>query len=166
MPSSKGAEIDTPFGLDAKARKMELNSGGSLLLFTSTFSGGGSGTLSALALLAYKSDGRMTNILPKVAVTNQSEYRIWSLPALSPVPVLVTADFYWSKGETHFADHRYSVTGYVFDVQTGRYVERLRYVTTKKHPGLDNADTIMVLEREKAEILRRLADVEGVRRMP
>lgn len=40
------------------------------------------------------------------------------------MPVLVTADFVWSEGETHFSQHRYRITSYVYDKQAGRYVQR------------------------------------------
>ena len=58
---------------------------------------------------------RLINLLPNVRVTNQSEYHFWNLPALSAMPVLVTADFVWSEGETHFSQHRSRITSYVYN---------------------------------------------------
>lgn len=146
-----------PFGLDAKARLVGTASGVSLIIFTAESSSGGSGSLTILALLDAR-DGRLQNLLPEVKVSNQSEYRFWNLPNVSAMPVLVTADFVWDfdKGETHFAHHRYRITSFVYDKQTGRYVQRDKFVTVKKYPGLDEVDELKVLEPEKAAIIARL----------
>jgi hypothetical protein len=45
---------------------------------------------------------------------------------------------------------------YVFDPKLGRYQQRIQYVTAKKYPGLDDSDSIRVLDAEKAAILTRL----------
>jgi hypothetical protein len=144
-----------PFGLDAKARPVEMASGGSLVLFTAESSSGGSGSLTVLALLDIRG-GRLQDLLPEVKVTNQSEYRFWNLPNISVMPVLVTADYVWADGETHFAHHRYRITSFLYDKQTGRYLQRNQYVTGKKYPGLDAAEEIKVLEPERASILAKL----------
>src|ERR1019366_8791833 len=146
---------DPPFGLDAKAEVVKLASGSSLILFTAESSSGGSGSLTIIALLE-NHGGRLENLLPKVAVTNQSEHRVWDLPSISTMPVLTTADFIWADGETHFARHLYRITSYVYDKNAGRYIQRDDFVTGKKYPGLDEADAVKVLEPEKAAIVARL----------
>jgi hypothetical protein len=151
---------DAPFGLSPKAQTIAELDGQDLTLFTATFSGGGSGDLTNFALLVVK-DGGFVNLLPKVQLTNQSEYQIWSLPQFSKFPVLVTADFIWdfealkaSNGqqETHFARHQYSVRAFVFDTTSGQYLKRIDYTTQKKYPGLDEVDSIHVLDPEKPAI--------------
>jgi hypothetical protein len=146
-----------PYGLDAKAQPVELASGGSLILFKAESSSGGSGSLTILALLDNRGE-RLQNLLPDVELTNQSEYRVWNLPNGSAMPVMVTADFIWDfdTGETHFSHHRYRVKIFVYDKQAGHYLQRDQYVTTKKYPGLDEADEVKVLEPERAAILARL----------
>ena len=144
-----------PFGLNATARDVKLTTGATLVLFTAESSAGGSGSLTSIALLENRS-GQLIDLLPTVTVTNQSEYRVWNLPTISAMPILITADYVWSAGETHFARHRYRITGYVYDKQAGRYVQRSEYVTEKKYVGLDERDAIRVLEPEKAMILKRL----------
>lgn len=146
-----------PFGLDAKVRPIGIANGGSLILFTAESSSGGSGSLTILALLDIRG-GRLQNLLPEVKISNQSEYRLWNLPNISAMPVVVTADFIWDfdKGETHFAHHRYCITSFVYDKQAGRYLQRDQYVTGKKYPGLDDADEIKVLEPERATVLAKL----------
>jgi hypothetical protein len=128
------------------------------------FSGCGSGTLTHFSLLMVR-DGEFVNLLPKVELTNQSEYKLWSLPQISNVPVLVTADYIWDykdmeksnyTEETHFAHHRYTISLYIFEFKSGRFIQRLQYATTKKYPGLDDADGISVLESERPTILSKL----------
>ena len=147
---------DAPFGLDPKAQDIGKLDGKYLTLFTSTFSGGGSGNLTNFALLAVR-NGDLVNILPKVQLTNQSEYKIWNLPQISNSPVIATADFVWNFAqETHFAHHQYTIEVFVFNVGTGHYVQRLKYTTTRKYPGLDDAASIRVLDAEKQTLLSKL----------
>ncbi len=129
------------------------------------FSGCGSGTLTDFALLTVR-DGEFVNLLPRVRLTNQSEYKLWSLPQFSKLPILLTADFIWDfetmqksnfNEETHFASHRYHIEVFAFDARSGRYLQKVHYETTKKYPGLDEADKIRVLDPEKPVILAKLA---------
>ena len=90
-PPSNEAYI---FGLEPKAKAVGRLDGKELTLFTAMFSGCGSGTLTYFSLLAVR-DSEFVNLLPKVELTNQSEYKLWSLPHYSSLPVLVTADFIW-----------------------------------------------------------------------
>jgi len=158
-PSDKYA-----FGLDPKARKIAQIDGRDITLFTATFSGGGSGDLTSLALLEERA-GELVDLLPVVQLTNQSEYKFWSLPDFSSLPVLVTADFVWDfkameasnyTEETHFAHHRYGISVYIYDEKTQRFLERIDYITRKKYAGLDDVDSIHVLSAERSVILAKL----------
>lgn len=73
------------------------------------------------------------------------------------MPILVTADFNWANGETHFGDHLYTVTAYLFDKNTGKYVRQFNYVTSKKYSGIDSADAIKILQPERDTIIQKLA---------
>jgi hypothetical protein len=152
------------FGLEPKTQVVAKLGGKDLILFTATFSGGGSGLLTNFALLTTRND-ELVNLLPEVQLTNQSEYRLWNLPRISGMPVLATADFIWDfkamkesnyTEETHFSRHRYTINVYIFDPKNGRYLQRLSYATTKKYPGLDDGDGIRVLNAERTAILARL----------
>jgi len=44
----------------------------------------------------------------------------------------------------------------VFDAKSGQYLQKVHYETTKKYPGLDDADAIKVLDAEKAVIMAKL----------
>jgi len=145
------------FGFDPHWKVLRVPGGKTSLLFSATFSGGGSGTLTRYAIL--RADERhITNLLPEVALTNASEEAVWKDSNLSPYPVLVTADFDWdmAAGETHFAKHRYFVNVYRFDTKQDVYVNAITYRTSKKYDSLDDADTIHVIAPERSEILRRL----------
>ncbi len=147
------------FGMDPVSER-ELVGGGSVIFFLATFSGGGSGTLERAALLRYQADGKIVNLLPYVAVTNQSQRQMWSMPGISNYPVLVTADFRWdfAAKETHFSRHFYDVTAYRYNPTKDGYVQAFTYVTKKRYPGLDEADRFRVLGPERDEIVRRLKD--------
>ena len=121
------------------------------------FSGCGSGTLTSVSLLSVKNRAFL-NLLPEVHLTNQSEYKLWRLPQISSLPILATADFNWDfkAEETHFAAHRYHIEAFVFDSKSGRFLQRVRFDTAKKYPGLDEVDEIRVLEAEKPTIMSKL----------
>jgi hypothetical protein len=144
-----------PFGLDPKTQEIKPGSGKRLILFTAESSTNGSGSLKILALLEDRNN-QMIDLLPRVTLSNQSEYSFWDLPGLSPMPVLITADFVWAESETHFAHHRYRITSYVYDKQKGLYARRDQYVTAEQYPGLDESDAVEVLAPEKPIILSRL----------
>jgi len=151
------SDKDYTFGMEPKATPVGKLGGQPLVLFSAMFSGCGSGTLTDYSLLTIRA-GEFANLLPKVRLTNQSEYRLWALPQISNLPILATADFIWDfkADETHFAAHRYHVEAFVFDTKSGRYVQRVCFDTAKKYPGLDEVDQIRVLEAERAVILAKL----------
>jgi hypothetical protein len=150
------------FGLEPKAQTIGTLDGHDLILFTATFSGGGSGELTNFALLEER-PGEFFNLLPAVQLTNQSEFKFWSLPQFSSLPILATADFVWDlkSEETHFAPHHYSVNVYGFDPKLSRYVQRVHYITTTKYPGLDDSESIRVLDAEKQAILAKMQPGPG-----
>jgi hypothetical protein len=114
--------------------------------------------LGRLVLLQYEGDGKFVDLLPYVAVTNQSNRAMWTLPEFSEFPVLVTADFLWDfdAGETHYANHHYQISAYGFNATTRRYTELLSYKTTHRYPGEDDVNHVRVLGPEREQILRRL----------
>jgi hypothetical protein len=159
MPSNPGyssGSVVYNYGLDPRSERLSLKSGGSLVFFSAQFSGGGSGTLDSVAILRYESGGKIVNLLPFVGVTNQSDRFMWAVQEASSFPILVTADFYWMDGETHFAEHFYTVSAFRFNAQTDRYAKAFSYRTSKKYPGLDEVDQVHVLGPERGEILRLL----------
>jgi hypothetical protein len=159
MPSNGGyskGSVVYDFGLDPQASRLPLASGGSIVLFSATFSAGGSGSLDRLAFLRYNDDGTIIDLLPLVGLTNQSERATWLISKLSNYPILLTADFDWMQGETHFARHYYVVSAYRFDPATDKYSRVFRYKTSRKYAGLDETDAVRVIEPERAEIMQRL----------
>jgi hypothetical protein len=126
--------IEFKFGLEPKTERASVQGGGSLILFSSTFSGGGSGTLDELALLRCERDGTMRNLLPVVQLTEQGDRAIWQLASVSPMPVLVTADYVWGDGESHFVQHIFEIRAYLYDLASQSYVEKMRYRTSRRYP--------------------------------
>ena len=146
------------FGLEPRAERLALTSGGSWIFFSAVFSAGGSGTLTRFAVLRYIENGRVgriENLLPWVGATNVSDWAMWALPEVSVYPVLVAADFVWGKEETHFAPHFFVIRAWRFNPNSDRYAKVFEYQTTKKYGGGDSAP-VRVLGPEREEIIRRL----------
>ncbi len=99
----------------------------------------------------------MKNLLPVVQLTEQSDHAIWQLQSISPMPVLVTADYVWGKGETHFEKHAFEIRAYLYDFSKGNYSEKMRYRASGRYPSFDETDRVQVLIPERAEIIRRLS---------
>lgn len=145
----------TPFALRSKSQRIKLDNGGSLVLFNAN-SGGGSGSSDRYVLLRYDSDGRLTNLLPKVIVTNQADVAVWNLPTVSILPVILTADALWEDGG-HYSPHFFEVRVYIYDPVGDKYKLRTRYRTPHRHPGIDNEEQQPeVLEKERERIIRAL----------
>jgi hypothetical protein len=145
------------FGLEPKAVDIGNLDGQPLTLFSATFSGCGSATLTGYSLLAVRS-GEFANLLPTVGLSNQSELKVWHLSQISSFPIVVTADFIWDfdAKETHFAPHRYEIAAYVFDIKSGSYRQEMTFKTEAKFPGLDDVDNIAVLENQRPIIIAKL----------
>lgn len=143
------------FSFEPHAELVRIAPGRNGVLFRATASAGGSGSLTSLALLDFDGE-ELRNLLPTIALTNQSQYAFWREPGISPAVLLVTADYVWGAGETHFAPHRYRVTVYGFREGVGRYRQLERYTTTRKYAGLDDVNEISVLGPERPAILVRL----------
>lgn len=79
MPSNGGyseGSVVYDYGLEPKAERLPMKGGGSLVLFSAQFSGGGSGTLDSLVILRHEGVGKIVNLLPFVGITNQGERAI------------------------------------------------------------------------------------------
>lgn len=131
MPALNNGEVTYDFGLEPHARLLRTRTGESWWLFDATFSGGGSGTLTRYAVVRKDAHG-IGNILPPLALTNQSELEVIDQPSLSPYPLIATADFIWAAGESHFSRHRYDVNVWEYDPAGMQFKSALRYSTNRK----------------------------------
>lgn len=145
-----------PLGMNPEVHEVKLTLGATLELFSATFSAGGSGSITGVALLKYQRNGQLLDLTPTLNRSNQSDLKVWNVSGVSSWPVLAMADYKWMDGESHFASHFYTVRAYLFDKGSNTYVCRLSYVTVRKYPGLDKLDQVTVLNPEKAVILHRL----------
>jgi hypothetical protein len=145
-----------PFGTDPKARVVQLKGGLDAILFEVRATAGGSGSTHLLALLVPGKGKYLWNLTPELTFGDQSEYRLWHVPSISDMPLLVVAEASWGAGETHFSKHRFFVTVYSFDPALRVYSLRDKYLTSGKYPSFDEVDFINVLEPERDEILARL----------
>lgn len=151
--TSGPGHVTYEFGLEPRSERLSLANGGSWVFFSAMFSAGGSGTLERLAVLRYDGNGKISNLLPYVGVSNISDRAMWTVPEVSKYPILVIADFIWGDGETHFSPHYFTVEAWRFDPRANQYAKALSYRTTKKY---DCDPSVRVLEPERQEILHRL----------
>lgn len=155
MPAETIRGTTYQFALEPKGTRLPFGSG-SVVLFSAGFNAGGPGWIDRLALLREDPNGRMVNLLPYVSVSKQGESATWTLDDV-PTPLLVTANPSWNfeAGETRWDSHDYEVTVYRYDKTADRYVQAVRYITSKKYASGD-AEPIHVLAPEREEALRRL----------
>lgn len=112
-------KIDEPtFGLNASAEEIKESNGGHLILFTAEDEAGNSSYL-AIALLA-NNGGSLENLLPDINYSG--DYNIVTLPAISVMPILVTALYEWGNdpGECHACPHHVRITSYVYGKEERR----------------------------------------------
>jgi hypothetical protein len=131
-------DVQSDFALRTTSKRIKLDGGGSLVLFNANC-GGGSGSADRYVLLRSEPDGHIKNLLPEIIVTNQADVAAWNLPTVSPMPVLLTADYIDGGGlECHYCNHFFEVRMYLYDPLADRYKLRHSYQTAHKYPGIDN----------------------------
>ena len=86
-----------------------------------------------------------------VSLTEQSEYKLLNQGKLNGL--LVTAEYDWGEGETHFAPHRFWIDVFRFNQTTHRYKRIAHYLTAKKYSSLDD-NSIDVIAPEEKNILK------------
>lgn len=153
LPKSKSDVYQ--FGLKPQSERLPLSSGGSWVFFSGMFFGGGSGMLERVALLRYRADGTIENLMPEVTETEMADRAMWNVPEVSAYPVFVRADYIWGDGEDHFGAHFFEVDAWEFDPTTHRYQKMFSYKTDKRYDRGEGTDHVLSAERQ--EILRRLA---------
>lgn len=132
------------------------------ILFTPIFSAGGSGEAQLIALLLPDmKKAKWENLLPEMYITNLGEWQFLKCPLLSRWKVLVTADFIFKEGETHYSSHKYHICLYTYSEKEHRYKILDEYKTEEKYNSLegDIAPIASVIEQEIQEIILRLKRV-------
>ena len=83
MEAPGSPDVVYQFGLDPAVTRLNVLGGGSWVLFSATYSGGGSGLLTRYAILRQQGI-HFTDLLPPVALTAVSDHAVWNAAALSP----------------------------------------------------------------------------------
>jgi len=117
------------FGLEPKAERVTIDPADSVIFFSGTFSGGGSGILESFALLKYDNRKKIVNILPPINLVDGGDRKIWRLPHVSSMPVVVFAEHIWAEAEAHYGDHLWTISAYVFDSKSEHYAKQTEYIT-------------------------------------
>jgi hypothetical protein len=151
------------FGRNPTATVIQLRIDEPALLFSAE-SNGVSGWQIHYALLRLGNGKDLINLLwGDVSVSNLGQDALWSLPEISGALVFVTADFIWGPYESHFGEHRYMVSSYVYQWETSDLIDEPvcslqdRYMTTRYYDS-EQGD---VLKSEKSEIVSRLRKVQA-----
>ncbi len=146
------------FGRNLKLTVVQLEKGVPAIFFSAA-SGGVSGFSIHFALLRPGETKNLEDSLD-ISVSNQSQYAFWNYPTISSAPIFVTADFVWGPEESHYVEHRYIISTYLFGLsrEIDRYYLQDRYMTVNKYDLHARAD---ILASEKQEILTRLRRVKA-----
>ncbi len=119
---------------------------------------GGSGSATQYALWAYHGYTDRFEPLATFQISEQGELQFIVDGPLAGC--VVTAEYVWGAGETHFGRHRFAVTVHRLDPVTLTYSDALKYVTAAKYPSLDEGG-VDVVGPETPQIERILRFVYG-----
>lgn len=149
------------FGRDPNVALVQVEKNVPALLFSGE-SGGVSGWGIHFALLHPGTGKDLENLFPlDLSVSNQSQHAFWNDSTISEAPIFTTADFVWGPDESHYSEHRYIISAYVWRrnsiVDTLSYYLEDQYMTVGRY-DYENAD---ILTSEKQEILARVARVKA-----
>jgi hypothetical protein len=126
------------------------------VLFVAMCSYGGSGASFLFTLWTFEEEVKeFVNILPEVTISNLGEYKFLEGVADALDGILVTADFVYEKGESHFSPHRYRINIYQYDQADKAFKLIGEYVTKTKY-GSDEINVISPeIETIKELVARR-----------
>lgn len=130
------------------------------VIFTARYSAGGSGSSDFWALLVFGKDRKWKNLLPVLTTSEQSEHLYWSSRNVSQFGLFSVADSVYQKGEAHFGRHHYKIETFEFFPAKDAYVLADQFVTSKKFPGLDETNTIHVIQQNLQVIREHLLNVK------
>jgi hypothetical protein len=123
------------------------------ILFIAEYFGGGSGTLSLISIWIYSiEEKKFVNILPKVTITEQGEYKILMANGDKEESIFVIADYILGKGETHFDPHRYKISIYQYNIKNSAFNLLAEYVTTSKYKSLNYSNKADIINYELDKI--------------
>ena len=148
------------FGRDTSAVVVQVQKDMPALFFSAT-SGGTSGFAIHFALLRTGTGTGLEDLFfSDMSVSNHSEHELWTEPAISNAQIFVTADYVWGPSESHYDDHRYTISAYTLlpsSLVDGLcYYLEDRYMTVRKYKSQTESH---ILASEKPEILARLKRV-------
>lgn len=114
------------------------------VLFSATFSGGGSGASRLLTLWVYRKEcGQYVNIMPEITITNLGEFKLLRKREDGCDGVLAIADYVYGPGELHYSPHKYRIKLYRYSDKEKkfRFVPDSVFVTTTKYYFEDRTPT-------------------------
>lgn len=109
---------------------------------------GGSGSATQVSLWTYDPDLDQFHSILALAVPNLGEVRLFDDGPLAGD--IVTAEYVWGAGETHYEPHHYWIELKRFNPVSGHYDNVLSYLTSGKYDG--EGKDIEVVQRELPQI--------------
>ncbi|MBI5570406.1 MAG: hypothetical protein HY914_10715 [Desulfomonile tiedjei] len=137
------------------------------ILFSATFSGGGSGWSEFLTLWVYhKECGQFINILPEIEISNLGVFKFLNGRKGRPGGVLVVAEGIWAEGEMHFDAHKCLIKIYRYSRKEKKFkrLVGVEFLTQKKY-DFDGSPTTEVIDDQMDKIRQILARSCGNREM-
>jgi hypothetical protein len=129
----------------------------SLFAFTAWAEPDGSHQIEFLDVIGVDSKNKAVSVLDSpITLSEQSQHSFWSNAKISVWPILATADYIMSPGETHLGHHRYRIRTYLYGATKRAYQMADEYETEERYPGLDDGSKLSVLERERSMMERHL----------
>jgi hypothetical protein len=146
------------FGSEPTVAIIQMGRGTPALFFLAV-SQGTSGASTHFAVLRPGEKPTLDNLFPSdLEISGQGQYAIWNDSAISDTPVFVTSNYVCGPDESHYSDHRYTISAYVLKssamVYALYYYLDDRYMTAKKYARDERVDDI--LAAEKHGVLARL----------
>jgi hypothetical protein len=126
-------------------------------IFSAKQNFGGSGTATLLtALVIDSSSSTIRNILPKIVLSRQGDFKVWFDRSVSSFPLFSTAEFMIVPDSAIEGEHRYKVQTFSFDRQSGVYRLIDAYITRKAYNVFGSPTPFSVLSKEQSILKARV----------
>ena len=126
-------------------------------IFSAQQNFGGSGTATLLAALVFDpSSSSIRNLLPKIVLSRQGDFKVWFDRSVSSFPLFSTAEFTNVPDAAIEGEHRYKVQTFSFDRQSGIYRLIDAYTTRRAYNVFGSPTPFSVLSKEQSVLKARV----------
>ena len=108
------------------------------------------------ALVIDSSSSTIRNILPRIVLSRQGDFKVWFDRSVSTFPLFSTAEFTTVPDSAIEGEHRYKVQTFSFDRQSGVYRLIDAYITRKAYNVFGSPTPFSVLSKEQSILKARV----------